>query len=350
MIDCIEFSEELRRVDVADELSFLAMECERLGAADVGRQVMECYSQASGDRPSAQILSFYKAYRACVRAKVSALRAGQLAATGQSPLRDEADRYLQLAARYADELGPPSIMVVGGLMGTGKSTLACALAAALEAELVSTDAIPPRNPGGQSTPSDVWRRPCTRRKQETRSTTRCFGERKGCGGRPVGRAGRDIPQTGTARSCGRRGATYRCERGLCPLPLSGRRGPDPDRHTVGQRRFAFRSPPRTAGDAEAGGRTSRAWFVPRSVSAADRGHHTECGGADGTDLRMAPRQQSAGKRHKPALGIKVSRGKLADRASRSSTARASERGLVGLRADAAGISGVAALPAACARV
>ena len=77
VIDCIEFSSELRGVDIVDDLSFLAMECDRLSRPDVGACILQTYRTVVGDQPPASLLAFYKSYRACVRAKVNALRATQ---------------------------------------------------------------------------------------------------------------------------------------------------------------------------------------------------------------------------------------------------------------------------------
>jgi aminoglycoside phosphotransferase family enzyme/predicted kinase len=140
-IDGIEFSRELRSLDVLDELAFLAMECEHLGAPAVGRRVIDAYLLGSGDNPPAALLSFYKCYRACVRAKVQGLRSEQLPAEERSGSLGAAAQYLELAARYAEDLGPPPLLVVRGLSGTGKSTLASALAESLGLEHLQTDAV-----------------------------------------------------------------------------------------------------------------------------------------------------------------------------------------------------------------
>jgi hypothetical protein len=50
-------------------------------------------------------------------------------------------QYIDLADQYAARLGPPMLLIVGGLMGTGKSTLAARLADDLAIELLSTDHI-----------------------------------------------------------------------------------------------------------------------------------------------------------------------------------------------------------------
>lgn len=141
IIDCIEFNAEFRHLDVADELSFLATECDFAGAEDIGRRIFERASQALQDRPPRELLAFYRSYRACVRAKVAALRAAQQTADARDASYAEAVRRLQWAERYDRQLPPPFLLVVCGLMGSGKSTLAGKLAELLGAEVVATDAI-----------------------------------------------------------------------------------------------------------------------------------------------------------------------------------------------------------------
>jgi aminoglycoside phosphotransferase family enzyme/predicted kinase len=138
IIDCLEFNDEYRQVDIIDELCFLSMECDLLGAADVGEEIMNTYSAQAGDFPDASLKAFYKCYRACVRAKVTALRAAQL---HSSPLvRHQAENYLRLSATYLPPLGPTALIVVGGPMGSGKSTLARSIARKLGACLKQTNA------------------------------------------------------------------------------------------------------------------------------------------------------------------------------------------------------------------
>jgi aminoglycoside phosphotransferase family enzyme/predicted kinase len=141
IIDCIEFSYELRTLDVADELCFLAMECDRLAAPHVGQQIIDTYCRVSGDHPPPMLLDFYKCYRASVRAKVAALRSDQLAAAQRGAIERVEREYLGLADEYARRMGPPLVVVVRGLMGTGKSTLARALSKKLGLRLFHTDAI-----------------------------------------------------------------------------------------------------------------------------------------------------------------------------------------------------------------
>lgn len=146
VIDCLEFNRELRSLDVLDELGFLAMECQRLEADGVGQQIVEHYRELAGDHFPESLLTFYQCYRACVRAKVAVLRAAQLSPhNGSAAARCAAQRmaleYLRCAERLARGLGPGALIAVGGLMGTGKSTLAAALAETLGATILATDVV-----------------------------------------------------------------------------------------------------------------------------------------------------------------------------------------------------------------
>lgn len=139
--DCVEFSADFRRVDIADELCFLQMECELLGHAEVGRAVLDAYRRCAGDDVPDELQEFYKSYRACVRGKVAALRArqqpGELQAASQAELR----KYLRFAGGHnipIDRTGW-TLFVMRGLMGTGKSTLAAALALETASERFRTD-------------------------------------------------------------------------------------------------------------------------------------------------------------------------------------------------------------------
>jgi aminoglycoside phosphotransferase family enzyme len=72
IIDCLEFSSDLRQLDTAEEISFLSLECERLGRADVGARLTELYREILADDVSDEMLNFYRSRRALVRAYVSA--------------------------------------------------------------------------------------------------------------------------------------------------------------------------------------------------------------------------------------------------------------------------------------
>jgi aminoglycoside phosphotransferase family enzyme len=74
IIDCLEFSAELRLLDAAEEIAFLTLECERLGAPEVGRRILARYRQSARDAAPDALLEFYRALRALARALLAALR------------------------------------------------------------------------------------------------------------------------------------------------------------------------------------------------------------------------------------------------------------------------------------
>jgi predicted kinase len=154
VFDCVEFSDELRQLDIVDELSFLAMECDKLDAGWVGQEVLQTYCLAANDNPPVRLVSFFKSYRACVRAKVCLLKGvGKTTDERRAALR-ESECYLSLADRYARDLGPPLLLVVCGLMGSGKSTLAAELGKQFAANVFSTDQIRHELLGSSATPTD----------------------------------------------------------------------------------------------------------------------------------------------------------------------------------------------------
>lgn len=141
IFDCLEFSSDLRTLDVADELAFLAMECDYLGARWIGVQLLGELRPEIGEQLPDWLIGFYKSYRACVRAKVAALRAEQLGGVLREAALCQARNYLLLADHYLQNFTQPLLIVVGGLSGTGKSSLALALGEALGAEILRTDVI-----------------------------------------------------------------------------------------------------------------------------------------------------------------------------------------------------------------
>lgn len=108
VIDCLEFRREFRILDPVDELAYLAMECERLGAAEVGARVPARYLDASGDHPGTALIDFYKCFRACLRAKIALwhTRDPGRASPEKWPEKwiQRAHAYLQLARRHAQGL------------------------------------------------------------------------------------------------------------------------------------------------------------------------------------------------------------------------------------------------------
>jgi predicted kinase len=154
VIDCIEFSSQMRRLDVLDDLAFLAMELERSGHSATGERIVSACQASLDDVAEPQLIKFHKAHHALVRAKVMMLQAAQLPSDGRhTPLRI-AQQYINWAEHNAGQLGHPLLIIVGGLMGTGKSTLANRVAEAIGAAVLSTDQIRRKLYGRSTSPAD----------------------------------------------------------------------------------------------------------------------------------------------------------------------------------------------------
>ncbi len=138
IFDCVEFNPAIRCADVASDLAFLLMDLERLGSRDVARALENRYRDAGIPLPPS-LLRLYRAHRALVRAKVDCLT---LSTEHQAHpgLSGEARTYLNLATR-ATLTVRPFLVVMTGLSGTGKSTVARALAEATGAELHASDVV-----------------------------------------------------------------------------------------------------------------------------------------------------------------------------------------------------------------
>jgi predicted kinase len=117
--------------------------------------VLQRYQELSGDCPPAILIDYYRAYRACVRAKVAALRADQIEDDAREQAAREAARHLALADNYAAPHLRPIVLIVGGLSGSGKSSLARELATSLGAELLSSDVVRRELFGSQGRPAEV---------------------------------------------------------------------------------------------------------------------------------------------------------------------------------------------------
>lgn len=101
IFDRLEFNRAFRIVDAVEELAFLAMECERLGAPQIGEEFFAVYRRITGDYPPPQLVCFYKAYRACVRARLAIWHLRDSAENTWPRWRRVAEEYLRLAESYA---------------------------------------------------------------------------------------------------------------------------------------------------------------------------------------------------------------------------------------------------------
>ncbi|MBI4084199.1 MAG: AAA family ATPase [Candidatus Lambdaproteobacteria bacterium] len=143
IIDCIEFNDRFRYGDVASDLAFLLMDLSALGHPELGRELMQRYVARTGDETLPRLVPFYACYRAFVRGKVLSMKLAdpKLADDEARHLLERARGFFALSAEFAKEMAPPVVLVLAGLMGTGKSSLAAALASQAGLPVLSSDAI-----------------------------------------------------------------------------------------------------------------------------------------------------------------------------------------------------------------
>ncbi len=136
ILDCLDFDDRLRWLDGLDDAAFLAMDLEHLGAPQLAIQFMRWYSEYSGDHAPAALIHHYVAYRAIVRAKVGCIRAGQ----GDPTISAEIRKLAAAAVRHL-RAGAVTLVLIGGLPGTGKSALAARIAEQFGFPVLSSDRI-----------------------------------------------------------------------------------------------------------------------------------------------------------------------------------------------------------------
>jgi aminoglycoside phosphotransferase family enzyme/predicted kinase len=162
ILDCIEFNEGFRCGDVCNDLAFLAMDLSAHHRVDLAERLLATYALEANDYDLYALIDFYQGYRACVRAKVSTFLAQDAAAP--MPLRDRArqdvHRHLMLAlAEQRRSLQAPCLIAVGGVIASGKSTVADRLGPLLGASIVSSDRVRKHLAGVSATtalPDAAW--------------------------------------------------------------------------------------------------------------------------------------------------------------------------------------------------
>jgi aminoglycoside phosphotransferase family enzyme/predicted kinase len=126
--DAIEFSDDLRWIDVANDMAFAWMDLLHHGQPGLANQLLSDWLDASGDVSAPTVWTFFACYRAGVRAKVAAIRLGQQNGAGASPEAEaEAEASLAEARRYLalmqDMAYPPApqLIITHGISGSGKT-------------------------------------------------------------------------------------------------------------------------------------------------------------------------------------------------------------------------------------
>ncbi len=158
VIDCIEFNERFRFADPVADMAFLVMDLLFHGRADLATTFATAYFEATGDFEGQQLLPFYTAYRAAVRAKVEGLERADREATeaAREAARERSDAHWLLALGQLETAGQrPCVALLAGLPGSGKSTLARALAERAGFAVLRSDVVR-KELAGANPPSDVY--------------------------------------------------------------------------------------------------------------------------------------------------------------------------------------------------
>lgn len=130
LFDCIEFSDLISCIDVLYDLAFLLMDMRHRGLVQQCGLVLNRYLDLTNDDDGLPALPLFMSLRAAVRAHVTATAAATLEFDSRQQRLREARSYFDLAV---DLLGPkpPRLIAIGGLSGTGKSSIAAAIAGEL---------------------------------------------------------------------------------------------------------------------------------------------------------------------------------------------------------------------------
>ncbi len=141
IFDCIEFNDRFRYSDTAAEVAFLAMDLDHYGRADLRQAFVFEYINKSGDTGLCELLRFYQAYRAHVRAKVACFKLDDpfVPAAEKAAELDKAQGYFDLALSYTRHA--PRLFIMTGFTGCGKSAVASELARHLGSVYISSDVI-----------------------------------------------------------------------------------------------------------------------------------------------------------------------------------------------------------------
>lgn len=144
IVDCIEFSPHYRHADPISDIAFLSMELTQEGRRDLADAFLDEYFECTGDREGRMLLPFYQSYRAAVRGKVEGMKMFDVEVP-EAQRRAAGTRakalWLRALAEAEEPCNRPCLVLLAGLPGTGKSTLARSLAESAGFEVIRSDEV-----------------------------------------------------------------------------------------------------------------------------------------------------------------------------------------------------------------
>ena len=142
IIDCIEFNDRFRYGDVCADIAFLSMDFAAHGRVDLAERLLARYAREANDFDLYALVDFYESYRAYVRGKIAAIVAGedQVDPDARQRAQREARRYFLLAlSAERRSMLLPAVIAVGGVIASGKSTIADRAGLELSAPVIDAD-------------------------------------------------------------------------------------------------------------------------------------------------------------------------------------------------------------------
>jgi uncharacterized protein len=142
LFDCIEFNQAFRFVDVMHDVAFVVMDLEAQHRPDLSNAFLNTYIEETGDWEGLQILPLYLIRQAYVRAKVTSFLLDEPAISeeAKAEAQQKAAHYYQLAWQYTQK-HQGQLILMSGLSGSGKSTVARYFARRSNAIHIRSDAV-----------------------------------------------------------------------------------------------------------------------------------------------------------------------------------------------------------------